>query len=145
MSQVSSPVVMVVEDDAIDIEIVEREISRRKLRINMHSERNATEALGTLRSRKFDAVQRENLVVLLDINMPGMNGHQFLDELRDDDLLRRTIVFVLTTSDHVTDKAKAYDRNVAGYFIKSNIEGLFDTIVEYVENVEFPPAPEINA
>ena len=71
--------------------------------------------------------------------MPGMNGHEFLEAIRDTPELCRTIVFVLTTSDDVSDKARAYDKNVAGYFVKSNVSGLLDMIEEYVENVEFPP------
>lgn len=139
MSAELKPIVMVVEDDDVDIEFVRRGISKRELPYQVHEMRNGQEALNFLRSDQIDAEQKEQLVVFLDINMPGMNGHQFLEELRQDDALKRLIVFVLTTSDHPQDKAMAYDRNVAGYFVKSNIDGLLDTIAVYAENVEFPP------
>lgn len=135
-----NPIVMVVEDDFVDVEAVKRGIAKRGLEYDLHIKRDGEQALDFLRSDQLTAEQKENLLVFLDINMPGMNGHQFLDEVRADDELRRTIIFVLTTSDHSQDKSKAYDRNVAGYFVKSNVDGLLDTVAVYVENVEFPPA-----
>lgn len=134
-----SPIVMVVEDDAVDAEVVRRGIEKRGLEYELHVKPDGGEAINFLRSDQLTTAQRGNLVVLLDINMPGMNGHEFLETLRADEQLRRTIVFVLTTSDHTRDKQKAYDQNVAGYFVKSNVEGLLDTIAEYTANVEFPP------
>lgn len=130
---------MIVEDDLVDIETVERGIRRRNLNYDLQPVSDGQKALQYLRSGEITADQRESLIVFLDINMPGMNGHQFLDELRSDPLLKRTIVFVLTTSNHIRDKALAYDRNVAGYFVKSNVDGFLDTVAAYVDNVEFPP------
>jgi CheY-like chemotaxis protein len=138
-----NPILMIVEDDLVDIEIVTRGIESRKLNYKMFSENDGSQALKFLRQQEFTESQRRNLIVILDINMPGMNGHQFLEELRSDSDLKRTIVFVLTTSDHERDIAQAYDKNVAGYFVKSNVEGLLDTVAVYVENVEFPPTIEI--
>ncbi|TWU47512.1 Response regulator rcp1 [Rubripirellula tenax] len=133
------PIVMVVEDDFVDVELVKRGIRARKLNYGLLTSSDGNQALEMLRSDKLTHEERERLIVFLDINMPGMNGHQFLTKLREDPNLRRTIVFVLTTSDHPRDKQMAYDNNVAGYFVKSNLEGLLDTVAVYVENVEFPP------
>ncbi len=131
---------MVVEDDLIDVHAVRRGVKARELDYVVHTRSDGQQALDLLRSDEFSLEQRERLVIFLDINMPGMNGHQFLDELRKDQELKRTIVFVLTTSDHPSDKARAYDKNVAGYFVKANLDGLLNTVGQYVENVEFPPA-----
>lgn len=136
----NSPTVLIVEDDLVDVEIVKRGIRSRSLDFDLQQASDGRKALEYLRSGKLKPPQLERLLVFLDINMPGMNGHQFLDELRADPQLKRTIVFVLTTSDHVRDKAQAYDRNVAGYFVKSNISGLLDVVTPYASNVEFPPA-----
>lgn len=135
-------ILMIVEDDVVDIEIVKRGVQSRNLPYALEAIQDGERALEYLRSNASSNSQREKLVVFLDINMPGMNGHQFLEELRKDPVLHRTIVFVLTTSDHVRDKSMAYDQNVAGYFTKSNIEGLLDTVAVYAESVEFPPLPE---
>jgi len=133
------PLIMLVDDDSVDLEAVSRAFSQRKLPYDILEMENAAEALDLLRSDQLDKEQRERLVVFLDINMPGMNGHQFLSNIRNDEKLKGTIIFVLTTSDQLSDKAKAYDKNVAGYFVKSNLNGLLDAMQHYLDHVEFPP------
>jgi CheY-like chemotaxis protein len=80
--------------------------------------------------------------VLLDLNMPRMNGFEFLRELRSDRELRRTVVFVLTTSDIQSDRMRAYEECIAGYIVKSRIgpqcSGLARFLTEYREMV-LPP------
>lgn len=134
------PIVLVVEDDYVDQHMLRRGLKERALDYTLHAAEDGQQALDLLRSDRFTTEQLENLVVFLDINMPGMNGHQFLDEIRKDKRLRRIIVFVLTTSDHPTDKMLAYDRNVAGYFVKRNLDALLDMVSTYIANVEFPPS-----
>ena len=133
------PVVLLIEDDEVDLEAFRRAIAKRALPYDVIARSSARVALDMLAGQELTAEQKENLVVFLDINMPGMNGHQFLEELRSHQQLRRTIVFILTTSDHQRDKALAYDKNVAGYFVKSKLDGVLDTLEQYLENVEFPP------
>ena len=81
-------------------------------------------------------------LVLTDLNMPRMNGIQFLTELRQDPLLKKTIVFVLTTSKRDEDKAEAYDLNVAGYIVKETAGHDFLELIGMVDNywrlVELP-------
>jgi CheY-like chemotaxis protein len=71
-----------------------------------------------------------------------MSGHEFLDELREDEQLRDSVVFVLTTSDQATDKMRAYDRFVAGYIHKKSgkegYEALTDMLEPYWSIVELP-------
>jgi len=133
---------MVVEDDEVDVELVQRGVKKRQLPLEMNFQQNGRDALDFLRGEQLTAAQREQLIVFLDINMPGISGHQFLEELRADPLLRRTIVFMLTTSDHIRDRSQAYDQHVAGYFTKANLDGLLDTIAAYSKNVEYPPLDE---
>ena len=57
-------------------------------------------------------------MVMLDLNMPRMGGIEFLDEIRADETLRSTLVFVVTTSDYHADVRSAYSRMVCGYFLK---------------------------
>ncbi len=73
------------------------------------------EGLDLLRGNQ---VPRDRRLVLLDLNMPRMNGIEFLRELRADVSLRATPVVVLTTSNDDRDKVDAYDLNVAGYLLK---------------------------
>ncbi len=72
-------------------------------------------------------------LILLDLNMPGMNGFEFLDELRDDPMLRDSIVFVLTTSNSETDRPRIYRKNVAGYIVKSDVGPSFKKAVDLLD------------
>jgi CheY-like chemotaxis protein len=129
--------VLIVEDDDVDVEIVTRGLKRRDLQLDVHVASDGSKALEFLRN-EIRQDQRNQLIVLLDLNMPLMNGHEFLAELRSDPALCQAIVFVVTTSALESDRRLAYEKNVAGYFVKSNIDGLLDMISNYVANVEFP-------
>ena len=100
--------------------------------------RDGEDALAMLRAGEVEAP----FIILLDLNMPRMGGVPFLDALRSDDSLRRTIVFVLTTSTRPEDVELAYDRNVAGYIPKRSVDDDFDKIVgmlgSYWSVVELP-------
>ena len=129
---------LVVEDDEVDAKNVIRTVSKNNLPFRVDTVTDGKLALDFLREN-ISSDEFHKLVILLDINMPGMNGHEFLDEVRKDESLHRLIVFVLTTSNHERDKLRAYDKNVAGYFIKSDVDKLLSTISDYAQNVEFPP------
>ncbi|MDV6030890.1 MAG: response regulator [Phycisphaera sp. RhM] len=134
-----TPTILVVEDDFVDLEIIRRGVAKRGLQAEILNATDGAAALQLLRSDRLTPEQRGHLVVLLDINMPGMNGHQFLDEIRADETLRPTLIFILTTSDHPRDVTRAYEQNVAGYFLKSNLGGLLETLSSYLNHVKFPP------
>ena len=80
--------------------------------------------------------------MLLDLNMPRMNGIEFLRELRADPELMRTTVVVLTTSNDERDKIEAYNLNVAGYLLKpvtfTNFCEVMATLNKYWTLVEMP-------
>ena len=129
--------VLIVEDDEVDVELVTRGLKKRSLPFGVHAMTDGSRALEFLR-QELTPDQRQRLIILLDLNMPRMNGHEFLAELRRDETLRNSIVFVLTTSSLDADRSNAYSNNVAGYFVKSNIEGLLDMLGIYADHVEFP-------
>lgn len=131
------PTVLIVEDDDVDVELVTRGLKKRGLNFDVHTTTDGSRAVEFLRS-ELPADRRGRLIVLLDLNMPRMNGHEFLATIREDPMLRKTIVFVLTTSSLERDRSLAYEKNVAGYFVKSNVDGLLDLLDTYVQNVEFP-------
>ncbi|MEO6778518.1 MAG: response regulator [Gemmatimonadaceae bacterium] len=106
---------VLIEDDDIDVMNVKRALERAHVTNPLFVARNGLEGLALLRS---DAVPTDRRLVLLDLNMPKMNGIEFLHELRNDPALRPTPVVVLTTSDDDRDKIQAYNLNVAGYLLK---------------------------
>ena len=74
--------------------------------------------------------------------MPRMNGLEFLEAIRADGDLKRSVVFMITTSKAEEDKARAYDQHVAGYIVKQDPANTFLQAVALMEHywkiVEFP-------
>ena len=107
--------ILLVEDDMIDVMNVKRAFARNHITNPLFVAGNGVEALRLLRSGEIPSDRR---IVLLDLNMPRMNGIEFLRELRGDPELNATSVIVLTTSNNERDKIEAFDLNVAGYLLK---------------------------
>lgn len=131
--------ILLVEDDEVDIMNVKRAFSRQNIQHPLHIASNGLEALDLLRGP--NALNPLPRLVLLDINMPKMNGIEFLRELRADEKLRSLTVFVLTTSNQEKDKREAYELNIAGYVIKPVDFGSFlntvSTLSNYWDLIEF--------
>jgi CheY-like chemotaxis protein len=110
--------ILLVDDDEIDVMNVQRAFKKNNIVNPLYVAHNGIEALELLRSAGADAIPRERRLILLDLNMPRMNGLEFLRELRADPDLRALSVIVLTTSDDERDKVEAFNLNVAGYIVK---------------------------
>ncbi|MGK7948829.1 MAG: response regulator [Xenococcaceae cyanobacterium] len=112
--------ILLVEDDEVDVMNVRRAFKKYKITNPLFVAGNGLEGLSMLRSQNGQPPQvpENRRLVLLDLNMPKMNGLEFLHEIRKDENLRRTPVIVLTTSDEDRDRIEAYDLNVAGYILK---------------------------
>ena len=131
--------ILLVEDDEVDVMNVRRAFLKNNIRNPLWVAGNGLEGLQVLRGGEMP---RERRLVLLDLNMPRMNGIEFLRELRADPELRLTPVVVLTTSDDERDRVNAYDLNVAGYILKpvtfvSFVEAMA-TLNRYWTLVEYP-------
>jgi CheY-like chemotaxis protein len=111
--------ILLIEDDSVDVMNVQRAFKKNNITNPLHIAFNGVEALNMLRGAngkpKLNPMPR---IILLDINMPKMNGLEFLRELRNDPELRSISVFVMTTSNDDQDKIEAYSLNVAGYILK---------------------------
>lgn len=107
--------ILLVEDDEVDVMNVRRAFKRNNISNPLWVAGNGVEALEMLRS---GAIPAERRLILLDLNMPKMNGIEFLRELRADPDLVATSVVVLTTSNDDRDKVGAFNLNVAGYLLK---------------------------
>lgn len=124
-----------IEDDIVDTMVVERILKKKNLVSELFNAKNGVEALDLLKGKNGKKVNPE--IILLDLNMPKMNGLEFLKELRADADLKSIKVFVLTTSDDENDKKTAYKYNVSGYIIKpinaTEFENLFDVLRDFWE------------
>lgn len=110
--------ILLVDDDELDIMNVQRAFKKNNIINPLFVAHNGLEALEMLRSTEPGAMPKERRLVLLDLNMPRMNGLEFLRELRGDPELHALTVIVLTTSDDERDKVEAFNLNVAGYIVK---------------------------
>jgi CheY-like chemotaxis protein len=131
--------ILLVEDDEVDVMNVKRAFAQHHIMNPLFVAGDGVEALRMLRAGE---VPRERRIVLLDLNMPRMNGIEFLRELRRDPALSATTVVVLTTSKDEQDKIHAYDLNVAGYLVKPvtfvNFCEVMVALNKYWSVVEFP-------
>jgi CheY-like chemotaxis protein len=123
--------VLLVEDDEVDAMNVQRAFKRNQIENPLYIAHNGLDALAMLRGNDpaSPAIPGNRRLVLLDINMPQMNGLEFLQELRQDETLKSIPVVMLTTSDADQDRLEAYRLNVAGYIIKPMTFDLFTQIM----------------
>ncbi|WP_034256891.1 response regulator [Adhaeribacter aquaticus] len=110
--------IMLVEDDYMDVRNVERELKKINVDIPLYTARNGREALAMLRGEGVPQINPLPSVIMLDINMPRMNGLEFLAELRKDPILKDLNVFIMTTSSEDSDRMAAQNLHVSGYIEK---------------------------
>ncbi len=135
--------ILLVEDDEVDVMNVQRAFKKNNITNPLFLASNGLEALSILRgSDKTINIPQARRIILLDLNMPKMNGIEFLRELRADKQLQSIPVIVLTTSNEDKDKVEAYKLNVAGYILKpvtfSNFVETVATMNKYWTLVEIP-------
>ena len=121
---------LVIEDDDVDATSLRRALQNLKLLNPIYRARDGLEGMELLRSGKVPAPY----IILLDLNMPRMNGLEFLDALRADPLLTQAIVFVLTTSKSDEDMLAAYREHVAGYLLKQRMDNDFLQVVSLLNH-----------
>lgn len=136
--------VLLVEDDEVDIMNVQRAFKKGNVTNPLYIANNGLEALELLRGENSNSpfVPNQRRLILLDLNMPCMNGIEFLQALRADPVLKQTPVVVLTTSNADRDRIDAYNLNVAGYLLKPVVFAVFVelmvTLNKYWASCEMP-------
>lgn len=113
-----TPSILLVEDDQMDVMNVQRELRRQNINVPLIHARNGRDALKMLRGEGGEPKIARPDVMMLDINMPRMNGLELLEVLRADPEFADLNVFIMTTSDLDSDRLKAQDLAVSGYIIK---------------------------
>jgi CheY-like chemotaxis protein len=107
--------ILLIEDDELDIISVQRSLKKLESEYELHTAYNGIEALEMLRNAKVGLTPD---VILLDLNMPKMNGIEFLRLLREDKQLKDIRVFVMTTSSESADRDAAEKLGISGFIIK---------------------------
>ncbi|MGB7327710.1 MAG: response regulator [Rubripirellula sp.] len=132
---------LLVDDDDLDVMAIRRALKKARVVNPLFRAKDGLDALAMLRGELEPPIARPFLV-LLDLNMPRMDGMEFLEALRNDPKLKDSIVFVLTTSDDTRDITKAYENMIAGYMVKSKAGEDFFKLVgmldHYWKVIEFP-------
>ena len=115
--------ILLVEDDRVDVMTVERALKQVKILNPLYIAGNGEEALEILN----DAEHFTPCIILLDLNMPRMNGLEFLSIIKSHEQLRKIPVIILTTSILEKDRMESFNLGIAGYMIKP---------VDYLQFVE---------
>ncbi len=128
--------ILLVEDDEIDVKALLRAFKKLKIANPVTVAKDGIEG--------WEALQElpRPYLVILDINMPRMNGIELLEKIRASEKYHDSIVFVLTTSTDDEDKFDAFKLNAAGYMLKADMGKSFIQAIEMIEQywkvVEFP-------
>jgi CheY-like chemotaxis protein len=134
--------ILLVEDDDVAAESVRRSLDKMGVPFPVVWAEDGLVALAALRGQDPARHIRRPLVILLDLNMPRMNGFEFLQQLRADPELQDEVVFVLTTSDVDADRTRAYHEQIAGYMVKSAVGPQFfklaQLLLSYASAVKLP-------
>jgi CheY-like chemotaxis protein len=109
--------ILLVEDDEVDVMDIGRSLEKAKIVHNITVARNGEEALWLLTKASKDDGQFPD-IVLIDLNMPKMNGIELLENIRGNEDWKHLKCFIITTSDHKADRLAAKDLQVSGYIIK---------------------------
>lgn len=121
---------LLVEDNSSDVFLIRRALEHAKVLHNLHVAADGKEALDFLRDTKDVSCPD---LILLDLNMPGMNGFEFLEEMKKDERFKAIPVIVLTTSTAEKDILKSYMLH-ANCFITKPVG--YKELVEAVKGIE---------
>jgi CheY-like chemotaxis protein len=136
--------ILLVDDNAGDAHLLQDLLSGTKNPNNVHTARNGSAALSFLRKREGQNDAPTLDLIILDINMPKMNGIEVLKEMRDDPCLSHIPVIILSSSDDEADVRKCYDLHANCYLTKPITLDDLDRLVRSIDDfwltsVRFPP------
>jgi CheY-like chemotaxis protein len=134
--------ILLVEDDDGDAKAVERTFLKARIANPIVRALDGIQALEIMKGTDRNQPLPPPYLLLVDLNMPRMNGFQLVTAIREDPNLHDTIIFMLTTSNRAEDKQSAYDLNVTGYILKEkageDFLQLFSLVETYWRIVEMP-------
>lgn len=136
--------ILQIDDDSVDAMMVKQVFKKLEMPFELIQASDGQDALDMLKGENGkEKPEPLPSIILLDVNMPRMNGHEFLDALRADDNLRTILVYMMTTSSSDTDIRSAYQKNIAGYLTKpvdlNDVMSTFETLKKYWEIIKLPP------
>jgi CheY-like chemotaxis protein len=134
--------ILLVEDDDGDAKAVERAFQKARIANPIVRALDGIEAMAILKGTDEQPRLESPYLLLVDLNMPRMDGIQLVTAIREDPNLRDTIIFMLTTSNRSEDIRAAYSLNVTGYILKEkageDFLRRFSVVDSYWRIVEMP-------
>lgn len=129
--------ILIVDDNSTDLMLMREALTDTKLNATLHTACNGEEAMKFLRrAGEHAAAPRPNLIIL-DLNMPRKNGHEVLNEIKNDLLLLRIPVVILTTSQAEDDVSRAYAEHANCYIRKPVDFEEFEKVMTVIEQFWF--------
>lgn len=132
--------ILIVDDNDLDAMAIQRTLKKMEISNPVHRCVDGVEAIEYLQG----SASKTSYIILMDVNMPRMDGIECVRRIREDKKLKRSVIFMMTTSRSDNDILKSYELNVAGYILKSDVSnGLMKSLSlleHYLENVELPPS-----
>lgn len=125
--------ILLVEDNAGDIRLTQEALREGRVRNNLTIAKDGTEALAILRREPLYGEAARPDLVLLDLNLPKIDGRQVLADMKADPVLRRIPVVVLTTSKAEEDILRTYDLHANAYITKPVDFDQFIRIIQAIE------------
>lgn len=138
MSTIYRPVeILLIEDNMADVRLTKEVLKDSKVRNNLHFVMDGVEAVSFLRKEgKYQDAPKPDLI-LLDLNLPKKDGREVLEEIKNDEILRRIPVVVLTTSKAEQDILRSYNLHANCYITKPVDLEQFITVVKSIEEFWF--------
>jgi CheY-like chemotaxis protein len=139
--------VLLVEDNPRDVRLTQRAFQQAGLPHDLRVVRDGDEALAYLHRegayKETETAPRPD-VILLDLNLPRMGGHELLQEVKQDSRFKQVPIIVLTTSERPDDVRLAYDAGANAYLLKPVEFNRFTEVIGqlgkfWLEIVELPP------
>lgn len=136
--------IILIEDDSEDFEMIMELMKQSDLNISVSVFKNGVEALTYLLSNEVYRTTNKPDLVLLDLNMPKMNGLEFIENIKKDEVLRLIPVIILTSSADNEDVWKSYYLGASCYIVKPVGIEKFQNIIKAINDfwfsiVKFPP------
>lgn len=133
-NSLSRPIeILLIEDNPADVRLIEEGLRETSLASVLHSVTDGKDALDFLHRRERHAHARRPDLILLDLNLPGISGHDVLTEVKQDEKLKTIPVVVLTSSESERDIARSYEAH-ANCFISKPVD--FTSLIGIVARIE---------
>ena len=135
MEEFARPVeILLVEDNPGDVRLTLEAFKEARMRNKLHVVEDGIEAMAFLHKEgKYAGIPRPDLI-LLDLNLPGMDGREVLEKIKSEPGLKRIPVVILTTSKDEEDIHRSYDLHANCYITKPVDFGQFINVIKTIEN-----------